>query len=115
MPEGSDPLNDPTVYMKYAGKLGPDSTGGLTMSFRYKQLLLCQPVFYLQVGGKKFLMNAYESQTLPSEYENLSSELNTRWRPGDTDARFPGLPDKNVVNFLLPGTTTVYTNEYEDA
>ena len=39
--------------------------------------------------------------------------MNTRWRPGDTDARFPGLPDKNVVNFLLPGTTTVYTNEYE--
>ena len=112
MPEGSDPLNDPTVYMKYAGKLDPDFTGGLTMSFRYKQLSLSTG-FYLQVGGKKFLMNAYESQTLPSEYENLSSELNTRWRPGDTDARFPGLPDKNVVNFLLPGTTTVYTNEYE--
>ena len=112
MPEGSDPLNDPTVYMKYAGKLDPYFTGGLTMSFRYKQLSLSTG-FYLQVGGKKFLMNAYESQTLPSEYENLSSELNTRWRPGDTDARFPGLPDKNVVNFLLPGTTTVYTNEYE--
>ena len=58
------------------------------MSFRYKQLSLSTN-FYLQVGGKKFLMTAYESQTLPSEYENLSSELNNRWKPGDTNAKFP--------------------------
>ena len=57
-------------------------------------------------------MEAYGSQTLPSEYENLSSELNKRWRPGDTNAKFPGLPDKNVVNILLPDTKT-YTNVYE--
>jgi len=101
--DGSDPLNDPTAYMRYAGKLDPDFTGGLTMSFRYKQLSLSTN-FYLQVGGKKFLMTAYESQTLPSEYENLSSELNNRWKPGDTNAKFPGLPDKNVVNSLLPDT-----------
>lgn len=61
------------------------------MSFRYKQLSL-STCFYLQIGGKKFLKTAYESQTLPSEYENLSSELNERWRPGDMDAKFPGLP-----------------------
>ncbi|OKZ18987.1 MAG: hypothetical protein BHV81_06630 [Butyricimonas synergistica] len=109
--DGSDPLNDPTAYMRYAGKLDPDFTGGLTMSFRYKQLSLSTN-FYLQVGGKKFLMTAYESQTLPSEYENLSSELNNRWKPGDTNAKFPGLPDKNVVNSLLPDTKT-YTNVYE--
>ena len=109
--DGSDALNDPTAYMKYVGKLDPDFTGGLTMSFRYKQLSLSTS-FYLQVGGKKFLMEAYGSQTLPSEYENLSSELNKRWRPGDTNAKFPGLPDKNVVNILLPDTKT-YTNVYE--
>lgn len=109
--DGSDPLNDPTAYMKYAGKLDPDFTGGLTMSFRYKQLSLSTS-FYLQVGGKKFLMEAYASQTLPSEYENLSSELNKRWRPGDTSAKFPGLPDKNVVNFYLPNNKT-YSNVYE--
>lgn len=109
--DGSDPLNDPTAYMKYAGKLDPDFTGGLTMSFRYKQLSLSTS-FYLQLGGKKFLMKAYESQTLPSEYENLSSELNKRWRPGDTNAKFPGMPDKNVTNFLLPNTKT-YSNVYE--
>ncbi len=106
-----DPLTDPTTYMKYAGKLDPDFTGGLSMSFRYKQLSLSTS-FYLQLGGKKFLKTAYESSTLPSEYENLSSELNERWKPGDTDARFPGLPDKNVLNFLLPNKTS-YSNEYE--
>ena len=106
-----DPLNDPTTYMKYAGKLDPDFTGGLSMSFRYKQLSLSTG-FYLQIGGKKFLKMAYESQTLPSEYENLSSELNGRWRPGDTNAKFPGLPDKNVTNFYLPNNSTS-SNVYE--
>ena len=81
------------------------------MSFRYKQLSLSTG-FYLQIGGKKFLKMAYESQTLPSEYENLSSELNGRWRPGDTNAKFPGLPDKNVTNFYLPNNSTS-SNVYE--
>lgn len=105
-----DPSVDPTSYMVYAGKLDSDFTGGLSMSFRYKQFSLSTN-FYLQLGGKKFLADAYQSTTLPSEYENLSSELNGRWRPGDTDARFPGLPDKNVVNFSLPDGKT--SNEYE--
>ena len=109
--EGSDPLSDPTAYMKYAGKLDPDFTGGLTMSFRYKQLSLSTGL-YLQLGGKKFLAPAYESTLLPSEYENLSSELNDRWRPGDTDAKFPGLPDAALTNQLLPDNST-YTNVYE--
>lgn len=109
--EGSDPLTDPTAYMKYAGKLDPDFTGGLTMSFRYKQLSLSTGL-YLQLGGKKFLAPAYASTLLPSEYENLSSQLNDRWRPGDTDAEFPGLPDAALTNFLLPDNSTT-TNEYE--
>ena len=108
--EEGDPLTDPTTYMEYAGKLDPDFTGGLSMSFRYKQFSLSTNL-YLQLGSKKFLADAYQSTTLPSEYENLSSELNGRWRPGDTDAQFPGLPDVNVTNSLLPDTKT-YANEY---
>ena len=110
-----DPASDPTTYMEYAGKLDPDFTGGLNMSFRYKQFSL-NTNLYLQLGGKKFLADAYgasvaDAKTLPSEYENLSSELNGRWRPGDTDAQFPGLPDKNVDNFKLPDGKTS-ENEY---
>lgn len=67
--------------------------------------------FYYQLGGKKFLSPAYTSTTLPSEYQNLSSELNNRWRPGDTDAKFPGLPDNNLTNFTLPDNKT-YINYY---
>ena len=38
--EGSDPANDPTAYMVYAGKRDADFTGGLNSQFRYKQLSL---------------------------------------------------------------------------
>lgn len=116
--EGSDPLNDPTAYMVYVGKLDPDFTGGMSSSLRYKQFSLSAN-FYLQVGGKKFLSSAYKStgssssyNSLPSEYENLSSELNNRWTPGSTGATLPGLPDKNVTNILLPNESS-YSNVYE--
>lgn len=90
--DGSDPANDPTAYMTYAGKLDPDLTGGLSMSFRYKMLSLSTS-FYWQLGGKKFLSKAYPSTILPSEYDNLSTELLNRWTPENTTAQFPGLPD----------------------
>lgn len=109
----SDPKSDPTAYMQYVGKLDPDFTGGLSMSFRYKMLSLTTS-FFLQMGGKRFLQPAYESSVLPSEYQNLSSELNYRWRPGDTNAIFPGLPDKDATNnsILLPNGST-YATAYE--
>lgn len=109
----SDPKSDPTAYMQYVGKLDPDFTGGLSTSFRYK-LFTLSANFYLQMGGKRFLQEAYASSVLPNEYENLSSELNYRWRPGDTNAIFPGLPDKDIANnsILLPNGTT-YATLYE--
>lgn len=94
--EGSDPANDPTAYMVYAGKLTPDLTGGLSTSFRYKMLTLSSS-FYWQMGGKKFLSAAYPSSLLPSEYSNLSSELVNRWTPTNTEASFPGLPGVDVI------------------
>ncbi len=111
--EGSDPANDPTSYMVYAGKREADFTGGLNSQFRYKQLSLSLN-FSLMIGGKKLLSQAYKSSTLPNEYDNFSTELLNRWVPGDTDATFPGLPDSNVKsNVLLPGTSNLYTNVYE--
>lgn len=109
--DGKNPASDPTAYMEYVGSSNPDFTGGISSSFRYKDFTLSTS-FSLQLGGKKFLLPAYKSTLLPSEYENLSSELNNRWRPGDTDATFPGLPDQNLTSLLLPGTNT-YINSYQ--
>lgn len=91
--EGAD-LTDPTSFMVNVGKLDPDFTGGLSTSFRYKQFSLSTSL-YLQLGGKKFLSPAYQTNTMPSEYENLSTELLNRWTPENTTANFPGLPDYN--------------------
>lgn len=109
---GAD-LTDPTSYMVYAGKMDPDFTGGLGMSFRYKDFTLSTSL-YLQLGGKKFLTPAFVSTTLPSEYENMTSELVNRWTPENKTASLPGLPDYNVVKnaVILPdGKTSV--NLYE--
>ncbi len=109
---GAD-TSDPTSYMVYAGKLDPDFTGGLGMSFRYKQFSLSTSL-YLQLGGKKFLTPAFISTTLPSEYENMTSELLNRWTPDNVNAELPGLPDYNITlhNVALPdGKTNV--NLYE--
>jgi len=112
--EKEEAKDDPTTYMVYAGKADPDFTGGLGTSFRYKMLSLSAN-FFVQMGGKQFLTDAYPSTILPSEYENLSTELNGRWRPGDTNAKFPGLPDKEVSTkgtVTLPGSNQ-YANVYE--
>jgi len=109
--DGVDPKTDPTAYMEYVGSNEPDFTSGLNTSFRYKNLSLTTN-FYIQLGGKRFLSPAYKTTVLPSEYENLSSELNARWRPGDTNAMFPGLPDKKLKSIPLPGVGT-YINYYE--
>lgn len=112
---GSDPASDPTAYLEYVGKLDPDFTSGLSMSFRYKEFSISSS-FYLQLGGKRFLEAAYGTTNyLPSEYENLSSELNNRWEPGDTNATLPGLPDSNVKKqyIELPGGNKTTASVYE--
>ena len=107
VPAGAD-TSDPTSYMVYVGKITPDFTGGLSTSFRYKQLSLSTSL-YLQLGGKKFLTKAYGSTYLPSEFENLSNELVNRWTPENTSSQLPGLPDKNVTTIPLPDGKTHIT------
>lgn len=95
---------DPSNWMKYAGTLDPDFTGGLNTSLRYKTLTLSAS-FNLNIGGHKFLAPLFESiNGTPNAYHNLTKELINRWRePGDeafTD--IPALPDKNTESFYLP-------------
>jgi len=107
--EGAD-TTDPTSFMVYAGKLDPDFTSGLGLSLRWKDLSISTSL-YLQLGGKKFLSPAYESTMMPSEYENLSTELLNRWTPTNTSAEFPGLPNGTIANVQLPNGS--YANVYQ--
>ncbi|MCQ4872275.1 SusC/RagA family TonB-linked outer membrane protein [Butyricimonas paravirosa] len=111
--ENPDIVNDPTTYMKYAGKLEPDFTGGLNTVFRYKTFSLSAS-FNLSLGNKRFLNKLFagEGNTkmamlhLPSPYYNLSKEYVNRWRkPGDeafTD--IPAIPSLDAAQIPDPST-----------
>ena len=116
-PEGQ---GDATSYMKYMGKMEPDFTGGLSMSFRYKNLSLLSS-FNLSIGGKRFLHSLFQSKnfpySLPAAYDNLSKEFVNRWRePGDElHTNIPAIPsydEENTTNIKFPGTNIV-ANIYE--
>ena len=104
--------DDATEYMVWAGKLEPDFTAGLTTSFRYKSLTLSTN-FYLSTGNQKFLASPFKNfqgyNRMPSEYENMSSEIVHRWRkPGDeAHTDIPALP---LPQNLL--TSKPFYNEY---
>ena len=118
--ENPEEQNDATSYMKYMGKMEPDFTGGLSMSFRYKNLSLLSS-FNLSIGGKRFLNSLFQSKnfpySLPAAYDNLSKEFVDRWRkPGDElHTNIPSIPsfdeDRNT-NVRFPGTSIV-ANIYE--
>ena len=118
--ENPEEQNDATSYMKYMGKMEPDFTGGLSMSFRYKNLSLLSS-FNLSIGGKRFLHSLFQSKnfpySLPAAYDNLSKEFVNRWRePGDElHTNIPAIPsydEENTTNIKFPGTNIV-ANIYE--
>ena len=120
--ENPDGLMDATTFMKYMGKLEPDFSGGVSMSFRYKSLSLSTS-FNLQVGGKKFLYEMFDESIVastPSAYVNLPQELNKRWRkPGDEKfTNIPSLPSTSSTYYILPNKAPEYAPRlynYSDA
>lgn len=99
-------VNDATEYMKYMGTLEPDFSGGVSMSFRYKTLLLSTS-FNLNIGGKKFLYPIFAEDIVnstPSAYINLPQEMTKRWRkPGDEKiTNIPSLPSAESSSCYLP-------------
>ena len=120
--ENPDGLMDATTFMKYMGKLEPDFSGGVSMSFRYKSLSLSTS-FNLQVGGKKFLYAMFDESIVtstPSAYVNLPQELNKRWRkPGDEKfTNIPSLPSTSSTYYILPNKAPEYAPRlynYSDA
>ncbi len=110
--ETEEGLKDATVYMAYAGKMEPDFTTGLSLSIRYKTFSLSSGL-YLSLGNQQFMAPPMESfSSIPSEYENMSTEWLDRWRkPGDEKyTNVPSLPDKrtNALKWQAPDTDQMY-------
>lgn len=93
---------DCTEYMEYMGTKEPKLTLGINTVLRYKRFSM--PLqFYISRGNYEFLASPFPNpSSMPSEYENVSSDLNRRWRkPGDrTD--IPSIPtgESNIPYYL---------------
>ena len=102
-------VDDATEFMKYAGTLDPDFTGGLQTTFRYKTFSLSSN-FNLNIGGKRFLNKLYQGNmsrsSLPAPENNLSKEYTNRWRkPGDhLITNIPAIPSPNAPQYTDPGS-----------
>ncbi|WP_065219877.1 MULTISPECIES: SusC/RagA family TonB-linked outer membrane protein [Butyricimonas] len=108
--ESAEAKSDATLYMEHAGKMEPDLTCGLSFSIRYKTLSLSSGL-YLSVGNQTYLAPLGKmTQSIPSEYENMSNEWVKRWRkPGDEKiTNVPALPNMitNARTIDLLGTAT---------
>ncbi|QEC45758.1 SusC/RagA family TonB-linked outer membrane protein [Pseudobacter ginsenosidimutans] len=92
---------DATAYMKYAGRLEPDFTAGISQVLRYKAFTLSAS-FNMQLGGKKLLYQMFTGFDLPSAYMNMPKEFASRWKkPGDEkNTNIPSIPSRiwNPVN-----------------
>jgi hypothetical protein len=86
---------DPTQFMKYAGRFDPDFQAGITTSVRYKWLSLSSS-FTTELGGKKLLYKMFNQPdgVLPSAYSNMPKEFVGRWKnPGDEKrTNIPSIP-----------------------
>lgn len=114
LPTVAENLNakfDAAAFMKYAGKLNADFTGGFNTSFRYRQFTISTSL-YASLGGHKLLAPLFDnamSDNVPSEYLNLSKDLVNRWsKPGDEAfTNIPSIPFKGVPYIVIPsGATT---------
>jgi TonB-linked SusC/RagA family outer membrane protein len=100
---------DAVKFMKYAGKLDADFTGGINTSIRFKQFSFSTDLF-LSLGGKKLLAPMFLPNMVrntPSEYNNLSKDFVNRWRqPGDElYTNIPSLPSVNAPLIPIPSGT----------
>ncbi|WP_292268669.1 SusC/RagA family TonB-linked outer membrane protein [Butyricimonas sp.] len=103
--------------LKYSGKREPDLSGGVSMSFRYKNLSL-NTRFALSLGNKIRLNDLYDSDffRLPYPAQNMSSEFVNRWQsPGDK-TNIPVLSDQSVtIASMNPELTSIIRNNNEVA
>ena len=83
--------------LKYSGKREADFSGGFSLSFRYKRMMLSSR-FSLSLGNKIRLNDLYDGDSfkLPYPAQNMSSEFVDRWqKPGDEEhTNIPALSDE---------------------
>lgn len=109
--------DDPKDYLVYSGQKDPKISGGLTMSFRYKNFSLTGNFAYAfgNVRRLNFLYNG--AATMPQPHQNLTSELIHRWKaPGDElTTNIPGFvfDEKKSYNVYVPTGTNNMLNTYE--
>lgn len=94
--ENPKAIKDVTQYMKRAGNLEPDFSGGISTLIRYKTFSLASS-FNVNIGSNKFLykiFNGNMASNIPSAYDNLPKEFVNRWRkPGDEQhTSIPSIP-----------------------
>ena len=107
---------DPTTFLVYSGQSEPDFSGGLNTRLRWKDFNIGID-FAVALGAKKRLPNPYSTFTygkMPNIFNNLSKELNNRWKqPGDeAHTNIPGLYTsiRDLYNLNLPNG--LYDNIY---
>ena len=115
--------DDVTKAMVYSGQLDPKFTGGLSNNIRYKSFTL-NAFLYISTGNVKRLAPLYPSarsnSSAPYPFQNLSAELNNRWRqPGDEAfTNIPTLPTAgNIATYKIqvPGISSgVYSHQLYD-
>ncbi len=68
-------------HLVYSGKITPDLTGGVDLSFRYKRIHIGIGMQY-SIGGSARLPNVYRSNyySVFDPLANVSKDLNNRWR-----------------------------------
>ncbi|MBC6112054.1 SusC/RagA family TonB-linked outer membrane protein [Pedobacter fastidiosus] len=116
-------VTDVTKALIYSGQLDPKFTGGLSNNFRYKSFTL-SAFLYMSTGNVKRLAplypNARDASSAPYPFQNLSAELNNRWRqPGDEAfTTIPSLPSAGSVattTVTVPGSSAgVYPRQLYD-
>lgn len=115
--EQVDPDVDPSTFLVYSGPQDPFFTGGFNTSIRWRSFSLAAN-FSALLGGKKRLMNPYESFShgqIPDPNINFSRMLNDRWKkPGDeAHTIIPALWTDVVrdISVTLPdgSTESIYT------
>ncbi|MDR1274388.1 MAG: TonB-dependent receptor, partial [Odoribacteraceae bacterium] len=101
-------LESPLGYMVKSGKFTPDFSGGLNTRLQYKRLAF-YALFSVQWGGHRrlpYLYNAAYNAGIPTPEQNLSRQLQQRWKqPGDEDnTRVPSIPGVGATQVYLPLT-----------
>ena len=108
--------------LKYSGKREADFSGGFSLSFRYKRMMLSSR-FSLSLGNKIRLNDLYDGDSfkLPYPAQNMSSEFVDRWqKPGDEEhTNIPALSDEfltiagmnpdNKGNVMNASSTVAYS------